>query len=175
MQSLRPFFLFLLLLLASNACKKDIGDGEINFDHSDTSGTVEIDGTDATNFSFTEEFLKLVNDHRSEIGRKALILDYELSRIVQKHSEDMASGSLEFGHTGFSERCADARIVLGEGNWCGENVAAGQNTPQSVFNAWMNSPGHKANIEQVRASHTGFGYKKSISGTYYWTQIFLEF
>ncbi|BDG35019.1 CAP domain-containing protein [Saccharococcus caldoxylosilyticus] len=42
----------------------------------------------------------------------------------------------------------------------GENIAAGQRTPQEVVNAWMNSPGHRANILNKNFTHIGVGYAK---------------
>jgi uncharacterized protein YkwD len=121
-----------------------------------------------------EQFMDLINNHRQSIGLRALIHDDELGAVAQTHCQNMANGTVAFGHDGFSTRCSLGRKILGGGNWCGENVAAGQKTPQAAYTAWMNSPGHKANIEQSRATHTGFGYAKNSSGKYYWTQIFLE-
>lgn len=131
-------------------------------------------GTDQGTQTMTEEFMELVNKHRVSIGLLPLIHDESMGSIAEGHSADMASGSVAFGHDGFSGRCSEARAALGGGNLCAENVAMGQKTVTAAFTAWMNSPGHKANIEQARATHSGFGYKKSSSGTYYWTQIFLE-
>lgn len=124
--------------------------------------------------NYTDQFMQLVNEHRASLGLNGLIISEELSKIVQDHSDAMASGSVAFGHSGFSTRCSDSRSALGGGNLCAENVAMGQKTPQAAFTSWMNSSGHKANIEQPRATHTGFGYKKSSNGTTYWTQIFIE-
>jgi uncharacterized protein YkwD len=56
----------------------------------------------------------------------------------------------------------------------GENVESGKKTAQVVFTSWMNSSGHRANIEQSRYTHCGFAFKKSSSGTIYWAQLFLE-
>lgn len=142
-----------------------------------TTGTTTGGGT-TTNppatLSWTEQFMDLVNDHRASIGLRAMIHDDDLQRIVLEHSQDMANGTVAFGHTGFSSRCSASRAALGGGNWCGENVAAGQTSPQAAFNSWMNSSGHRANIESSRATHTGFAYARSSSGKYYWTQIFIE-
>lgn len=126
------------------------------------------------NSGFTKTFLSLVNDHRESIGLKKLIQDDEIDDVVTNHSEQMAEGKIAFGHLGFTDRCAESRKILRGANWCGENVARGQKTPERVFTAWMNSPGHKANIENPRATHTGFGYAKDEKGKIYWTQIFLE-
>jgi len=54
----------------------------------------------------------------------------------------------------------------------GENIAAGQRTPEIVVDAWMNSPGHRANILSPNFSKIGVGYVTNSSGRPYWTQIF---
>jgi uncharacterized protein YkwD len=131
-------------------------------------------GSTTSTDPWTQEFMTLINDHRVSIGLQPLTHDDALAQISQGHSADMANGTVAFGHDGFSGRCSAAYNFLGGGNWCGENVAEGQPTPQDAYTAWMNSPGHRANIEQSRATHTGFGYAKNAGGTYYWTQIFVE-
>lgn len=166
--------LFLLLLLTFISCNQDSSTppeaGDINPDVNSTTPVTSTPSPDA----WAEEFMELVNNHRKSIGLRSLIHDDEVGRIAAKHSQNMASGSVAFGHSGFSARCADAKDALGGGNLCAENVAAGQTSPQSAFNSWMNSSGHRANIEQSRVTNTGFGYAKSSSGKYYWTQIFIE-
>ena len=124
--------------------------------------------------TWAEEYMELVNDHRTSLGLRSLVHSPDLETIATEHSKNMALGVVAFGHTGFSERCTEGRMALGGGNWCAENVAGGQQTPQAVVNSWMNSTGHRANIESSRGTHTGFGYYKSASGKYYWTQIFLQ-
>ncbi|WP_342190492.1 CAP domain-containing protein [Paenibacillus macquariensis] len=59
----------------------------------------------------------------------------------------------------------------------GENIAAGQTTPEEVTRVWMNSPGHRANILDPRFTDIGVGY---VAGTAtsqyrtYWTQLFIQ-
>jgi uncharacterized protein YkwD len=177
--------LFLLLLLFTLGCHKDTGSSSEPAQDSQASTPVTnpvtpppteptTPETPVVTQTWTEEFMELINNHRVSIGLTPLIHDEGLAEIVLKHSQDMASGAVAFGHGGFSERCSASRSFLGGGNWCGENVAYGQKTPLAAYTAWMNSAGHKANIEQSRATHTGFAYAKNSSGTYYWTQIFIE-
>lgn len=54
----------------------------------------------------------------------------------------------------------------------GENLAAGQQSPQEVMTAWMNSPGHRANILDARFTELGVSVR--IGGQYgvYWVQEF---
>ena len=60
---------------------------------------------------------------------------------------------------------------------CGENIAAGQKTPQQVVTAWMNSPGHRANILSENFTYLGVGFYYDYNGAngtyrYYWAQNF---
>lgn len=53
----------------------------------------------------------------------------------------------------------------------GENIARGQTSAQQVTNAWMNSPGHRANILNEDFTHIGVGYVEEGN---YWTQIITQ-
>ena len=60
---------------------------------------------------------------------------------------------------------------------CGENIAAGQPTPEDVVNGkygWMSSKGHKANILSPEYTKMGLGYSTGGGGEYrhYWAQEF---
>lgn len=170
--------ILLLIPLLFTACKNDSTRSEVPVGEVITNLPVETGGGGTqipVNQTWTEEFMDLVNAHRTNLGLRSLIQNEDMGEIARIHSQNMASGTVAFGHTGFSLRCTQSKTALGGGNWCGENVAMGQKTPEAAFNAWMNSSGHRANIEQARATHTGFGYSKSSSGQYYWTQIFLEY
>jgi uncharacterized protein YkwD len=57
-------------------------------------------------------------------------------------------------------------------NGTGENIAAGFNTVSSVMDAWMNSPGHRANILGSGYAVMGIGVGITAGGTYYWTVDF---
>lgn len=156
-------FFALMLLFLTYSCGKETQ----NPPEDSTTITPEIR-------SINEEFMELVNDHRISMGLRPLTHDDGMGEIARRHSANMANGSVAFGHDGFSSRCSQAKTMMGGGNYCAENVAMGQKNAQAAFNSWMNSPGHRANIESTRPTHTGFGHVKSASGRYYWTQIFLE-
>ena len=46
------------------------------------------------------------------------------------------------------------------GSGMGENIAYGYPTPQDVMNGWLNSPGHKANIENASYRAIGVGARR---------------
>ena len=121
-----------------------------------------------------EEVYLLINQHRQARGLREVILDHSINEIALTHATDMSTQKIAFGHSGFNARCIQAREALGGGNLCLENVAKGQNTPQEVFRSWVNSSGHRENIESTRVTHMGLGYAKDKNGTYYWSQFFLE-
>ena len=55
----------------------------------------------------------------------------------------------------------------------GENIASGQKSASEVVNAWMNSPGHRANI--LNSSYSRIGSASvNIDGTLYWVQLFAD-
>lgn len=54
----------------------------------------------------------------------------------------------------------------------GENLAAGQPTVEKVFQDWMNSPGHRANILDSRFTELGIGIRRGGSLGMYWVQEF---
>lgn len=165
--------LYLGLILTVVACAKASSKSEEPGMVSGSETQIE-DKTLSPTPTWTSEFMELVNDHRRSIGLSNLIHLSDLAKVAQTHSKNMANKSVAFGHTGFASRCSAARVILGGANLCAENVASGQKSPKAAFEAWMNSSGHRANIEQGRSTHTGFGYAQTTSGSYYWTQIFLE-
>ncbi len=55
----------------------------------------------------------------------------------------------------------------------GENVAARQRSAKDVMEAWLNSQGHRENIEG-NFTHIGIGVIKNDAGNYYYTQLFLK-
>src|SRR5688500_16936545 len=53
-----------------------------------------------------------------------------------------------------------------------KNIAAGQRTPEAVVQAWMESPGHRANILNSRYTEIGVGLATGGRMGMYWAQSF---
>ena len=60
---------------------------------------------------------------------------------------------------------------MSQAGW-GENIAYGYQTPSTVMNGWLNSAGHKANIENSTYRAIGVGAASNSSGIMYWSQEF---
>lgn len=168
-----PYFFLLFLLLSCNPSSTDLIADSENGDELNSPPPTQVTNPIERD-EMTDEFLSLVNNHRQKKGLRELRLDTSMNEIALKHSLDMASAKVRFGHDGFSTRCTLAREALGGGNLCLENVAWGQRNSEEVFNDWISSSGHRQNIESSRATHMGLGYAQNNKGVCYWTQLFLE-
>ena len=120
-----------------------------------------------------QELHELINEHRDSVGLTALVTDSFIVEEARNHSINMAKGNTPFGHEGFNDRASRIFGELG-GEIAGENVAEG-NYPDawSYVNSWLNSPGHKDNIEKDY-NYTGIGVAKTEDNHTYCTQIFLK-
>ena len=114
------------------------------------------------------EVFELTNAERTKNGLNLLELDNSLIKSAQGHAEDMYNNSY-FSHTSLDGRTLSDRILKysREFNCMGENIAKGQNSPESVFDSWMASQGHRENILNPNYKKIGIGYYKG-----YWVQNF---
>ena len=140
---------------------------------------------DTSNATFEDQVLVLVNQRRAAGATcggapyapvAPLTMNGTLRTAARLHSQDMAAQNY-FSHTSldgrtFSQRMTNAGYA-GAFPW-GENIAAGQPTPQAVVDAWMSSPGHCTNIMNGSYRAIGVGYAFRAGSTYghYWTQDF---
>ncbi|MCF2873850.1 MULTISPECIES: CAP domain-containing protein [unclassified Tenacibaculum] len=133
---------------------------------SDNDSENLISGENAT---ITQQIHKLVNQHRASIGKSELTLNNEVSVIALKHTKYMI-GISKINHDMFDDRFKEMQN-LDNAKSAAENVASHQKTAEEVVNAWLNSSGHRKNIEG-NYTHTGIGVEKNSAGHYYFTQLF---
>jgi len=123
----------------------------------------------------TTQVVTLTNAERAKAGCGPLTVDATLTAVAQAHSQDMATSDY-FDHNSQDGRTPFDRMTAAGYRYstAAENIAAGQRTPQDVMTAWMNSPGHRANILNCALTQIGVGYAAASSSTYgvYWTQDF---
>lgn len=114
--------------------------------------------------------VKLTNDARAENGCKPLVHDRKLHLAAERHSADMAANNY-FDHDSRDGRTFDRRIRAAGFTFtrAGENIAKGQPTAAAVVRAWLNSPGHRANIMNCAFTHIGVGHNAKGPT---WTQDF---
>jgi uncharacterized protein YkwD len=124
--------------------------------------------------AWRDEVMRLVNQARAQVGAGPVVQNDILERQATEYACQMIQFDF-FDHVNpvdgstLGERASDfgyAFLVVGE------NLAAGQTTPQQAFQDWMDSPGHRRNILDPRFTELGVGVRTG--GTYgvYWVQEF---
>lgn len=132
-----------------------------------------------SNAAIIQEVVNLTNQFRAQNGLPPLSIDLDLNEAAQNHSEDMAINDY-FSHYGLDgsrpwDRAEDAGYESGT---IGENIAAGQRSPEAVVNGWINSDGHRAAMLNSRYNEIGIGYyflendTGQVNYNRYWTQLF---
>ena len=118
--------------------------------------------------AYAKQVVRLVNQERAKVGLPALTLDTTASKAAQVRAKEIRTS---FSHTRPNgSSCFTALKEAGVSyRTAGENIAAGQQTPEQVVAAWMNSEGHRKNILGSQYTAIGVGY---LEGGY-WTQFFI--
>lgn len=113
------------------------------------------------------EVVNLVNDERSANGCDPVHVDAQLTAAAQEHSDDMAARDYMAHENPEGEGPGERANRHGYTALGAENVAKGQQSAQQVMEAWMNSPGHRANILNCDLHAIGVGEADRA-----WTQKF---
>ena len=134
-----------------------------------TDNTPDNNG-DISENAYVNEVLRLVNKHRASNGLSPVSLDNAISSAADIRAKEIVRS---FSHTRPDGRScfsvlSDSGISY---NGAGENIAYGQDNPEEVMTAWMNSEGHRANILNGSFTKLGVGVYSS-GGTVYWVQLF---
>jgi uncharacterized protein YkwD len=134
--------------------------------------TRECDNTDVMPAPGNEAVVRaailcLHNQIRAGRGLPLLRENAKLRRAAAGHSADMVTRRF-FDHTApggttFVQRIFAARYASNRVAWSlGENLAWGTGTlatPREIMNAWMNSPGHRANVVKRSYREIGIGIR----------------
>jgi len=153
---LKFIFLLLQVLFLAFSCEDD------------PVTTNNNNGTPSNNIE--AEVHRLINLHRTGIGLPALVWNDIIAEQCRNHSIDMANAQT-INHDGFNERINKIGETI-PWSWAGENVAYNYSA-QSVVTAWLNSPGHKNNIES-NSNLTSVGVAFDEDSVMYFTQIFIR-
>ena len=117
------------------------------------------------------QLIDLVNGHRSGEGCGPLAWHTGAADVALAHSADMRDRDF-FSHTNPDGESPFDRMDAAGISWsgvAGENIAWGTGSGDVVFDMWINSAGHRANIENCSYTHHGVGL---VDGR--WTHLFLQ-
>ncbi len=142
--------------MASGTCQRD-------------PGWAEMKGT------WAAEVLALTNAHRDSLGLGPLAPSASLTDAATWKAAHMAAYEY-MSHDDPAPpvgRSWDQRIRdCGYSSGAGENIAYGYRSPQAVFQGWLDSAGHRRNIENPSYKVIGVGAAVNADGTPYWAQVF---
>ncbi|MDQ1007449.1 uncharacterized protein YkwD [Streptomyces sp. V4I23] len=136
-----------------------------------TAGTSRAAGDSAPSGP-EAQVLALVNKERAAAGCGPVTANDRLTRAADDYSDVMADSGV-MSHTGPDGSTMTSRVEAAGYAWStlGENIAQGQPDAASVMDAWMNSPGHRANILNCSFEELGVGVHVGDGGPW-WTQNF---
>lgn len=110
-----------------------------------------------------QQMLDLFNGARQQAGLGALKFSPNLNRAAAWKSSDSSAGPPNFSHTDSLGRNTvlnppkNRAMDCGYQSWAAEDIAYGSSDANTIFQLWMNSSGHRANILDPRAVVAGLG------------------
>lgn len=119
----------------------------------------------------------LANSYRASRGLSALRWESGLATLANQHAQDQAAVRQNpANHANWDQRIR-THANCRNGCQATENVylkGGGVNTPEHAHNAWVNSPGHEANM-RGNYTHMGVGTATNYDGQnrHYWVQIYM--
>lgn len=121
--------------------------------------------------SSAEQMLAENNRYRAQWKLTPHKLNPKLVAAAERHAKDMATHRLK-SHTGSDGSSASSRVTASGYRFreARENVAVGQRDIGAVFDAWVNSSGHLANM-QSGTTEAGFAMVKNANGIF-WVSVY---
>jgi len=131
-----------------------------------------------------QKVLDLINTARTQprqcgtqafAAAAALTWNATLATAAQSHSRDMANNNyLDHKDRNGGTPGDRAELAGFVGQQIGENIAAGQDTPNKVVEGWLASPGHCANLMNAQFRELGAAYAvdPKSDAAIYWTAVF---
>ena len=142
---------------------------------SDSSDGSSTENKVVTTYNYNDTELKLVtliNNHRASMGLNTLEVINHISYKSEEHNIYMIDNNV-VNHDYFQQRVNNLTQVLGAVR-VGENIAYNYQSAESAMYAWLNSPGHKANME---GDYTHMGISVTVdqaTGKKYYTNMFMK-
>ena len=157
--------LLAVTIITLNSCSSDVSE----------TASVEAKTEKVENYTYSVselEAMQLINEYRVSVGLNSLQKINHISFKSEEHDNYMITKK-EPSHDGFVSRSENIMNVLGAKK-VGENVAFNFVSPKSAVTAWLNSPGHKENIEGD-FTHFGMAIREDpATGKKYYTNIFAK-
>lgn len=164
-RAIAPLLMVLVLLVTADPA------------HSTPLGCVDDASATSDRPSWAAEILATTNAHRATLGLPQLQLDPGLGRGAVWKARDMArrdyfthADPIDTGGTRSPwERLTDCGFTTAGASSQAENIAAGRESGAAFTTGWLNSTGHRRNIENASMRYIGIAVafnRASTNGTY---------
>ncbi|WP_036597381.1 CAP domain-containing protein [Olleya marilimosa] len=153
--------LFNILLMSCSV------DEEVNLPESYNATIVDVSYS-----QLDYEIIELINNYRISQGLSSLDILNEASKEAINHNNYMVSQGAP-SHDYFYLRSQNLKQTV-NAKTVSENVAFGFSNAQALVSAWLNSEGHRENIENPEATNIGISTTQDAEGKNYFTNIFVK-
>lgn len=117
------------------------------------------------------ELFDLVNEHRKSLGLIELQFESVSYSYAKEHTRYMIDKG-QISHAHFGQRAKSISAETGASD-VSENVAKDYDTVMEAFEAWLDSPSHRINVEGDY-THSALSILPNEGGELYFTQIFIK-
>ena len=117
------------------------------------------------------EILEEINTYRISKGLSSLSKLNIIKSQTFSHTNHMVESN-KISHDNFPSRSAFLKERTGAKK-VGENVAVGFQTAESIVRGWVNSEGHRKNLEGSY-THFDISAEQNDNGTWFYTNIFVK-
>lgn len=162
MKTLQTILVFLVFSLIFTSCSEE----NIDTDLYETASLLVPE-----NKVIEVEILTLINQYRIDKGLSSLGQMDVIKAQAYTHTDYMIDQAAP-SHDNFFKRSEYLKEHSGAKR-VAENVAYGFSSAQSVVNAWVNSEGHKKNMEGDY-THFQISAEQSEDGRWYFTNMFIK-
>ncbi|MCC7476932.1 CAP domain-containing protein [bacterium] len=127
--------------------------------------------------AYADEVFNLLNQYRASKSLAPLLRSPHLDALANAHCRDMAAREY-FEHDNLEGMDPEARMeAMDCPEWLlwAENIAVGYPGPAEVTQGWIDSTGHRTNMELEDAEYVGIGVWRNVQGTIFWSHNFASF
>ena len=157
--------LLLIIVVIYTSCSKPTLSG------TEVQNSLQIEEVSNIQSPMENELFQMVNAHRTAVGLPELIFEGTSYYYAKEHTDYMISKG-QTSHAKFGERAEKIAEQTGAKK-VSENVAKDYENISIAMAAWLESPGHRKNIEG-NYTHSALSIKANTEGQLYFTQIFLK-
>jgi uncharacterized protein YkwD len=111
--------------------------------------------------------LALLNQYRAKHGLAAVALDPQMTQVAYQQAKAMADVDF-MDHNIIADFGSRLKMNHVTNVYAGENIGRNIRTADRMFDWWVHSPVHEANIANPRVTRLGFAVAYSKTGRPYW-------